>query len=95
MNIVEHMSLWYGVASSGYMPRSSTDGSLGRTISNFLRNCQIDFQSGCINPTSYGGVFPFLHIHTYHVLLLEFFILATLIGVKWNLGVLHLHFPDD
>ena len=49
MNIVEHVSLWYGGASFGYMPRSGITGSSGRTIPNFLRNCQIDFQSGCIS----------------------------------------------
>jgi hypothetical protein len=35
MNIVE--PLWYGGASFGDMPRSSLAGSIGRTISNFLR----------------------------------------------------------
>jgi hypothetical protein len=29
MNIVEHMSLWYGRASFGCMPRSSRPGSSG------------------------------------------------------------------
>ena len=27
MNIVEHVSLWYGGVSSGYMPRSDVAGS--------------------------------------------------------------------
>jgi hypothetical protein len=33
-------------------------------MSNFLRNCQTDFQSvvPASNPTSNGGVFLFLHI---------------------------------
>ena len=46
MNIVEHVSLWYGGASFEYMPRSGIAESLGRTISNFLKNCQIDLQNG-------------------------------------------------
>ena len=46
MNIVEYVSLQVGV-SSGYMFRSSIAGSSGSTVSNFLRNIQIDFQSGC------------------------------------------------
>jgi hypothetical protein len=46
MNIAEHMPLWHGGASFGYMPKSGIAGSSGRTSSNFLRNCQTDFQSG-------------------------------------------------
>jgi hypothetical protein len=45
MSIVEYMSLLYFGASFGYMPRSGMAGSSGRTIFNFLRNQQIDFQS--------------------------------------------------
>ena len=47
MNIVEHMPLWHGGASFGYIPKSGIARSSGRSISNFLRNFQIDFQSGC------------------------------------------------
>jgi hypothetical protein len=47
INIVEQLSLWYGGTSLGYILRSGIAGSSGRTISNFLRNLQIDFQSGC------------------------------------------------
>ena len=44
MNIVEQVSLWCSGASFGYlMPRSGIVGSSGRSISNFLRNLQIDF----------------------------------------------------
>jgi hypothetical protein len=46
MNIVEHASLLHIGASSGHMPRSGIAGSSGSTMSNFLRNCQTDFQSG-------------------------------------------------
>ena len=46
MNIVEHVSLLHVGAFSGYMPRSSTAGSSGSTMSNFLRNYQTNFQSG-------------------------------------------------
>ena len=38
VNIVEHVSLLHGGASSGYIPIF---------MSNFLRNCQTNFQSGC------------------------------------------------
>jgi hypothetical protein len=66
MNIAEHVSLWYGGASFGYMPRSGIAGSWGSTISNFLGNSQIDFQSGCISsqPLHHSRSLPVLHILT-------------------------------
>ena len=53
MNVVEHMSLWHVGASFGYNPMSSIAGSLGRSIFNFLRNLQIDFQSDCTSLQSH------------------------------------------
>jgi hypothetical protein len=47
MNIVEHVFLLHVGASSGYMPRSGIAGFSGNTMSNFLKNHQTDFQSGC------------------------------------------------
>jgi hypothetical protein len=47
MNIVEHVSLLQVGASSGYMPRSGIAGPSGNTVSNFLKNYQTAFQSGC------------------------------------------------
>ena len=47
MNIVEHVSLLQDGTSSGYMSRTGIVGSSGITMSNFLRNRQTDFQSGC------------------------------------------------
>ena len=43
MNIVEYVPLWHGGASFGYNPKSGISGSSGKSISNFLRNLQIDF----------------------------------------------------
>jgi hypothetical protein len=48
MNIVEHVSLLHVGASYGYMPRCGIAGSSDSTMSNFVKNCQTDFQSGCI-----------------------------------------------
>jgi hypothetical protein len=64
MNIVEHVSLLPVGNSSEYMPRRGISGTSGSTMSNFLRNLQTDFQSGCtrLQSTSNGGVFLFLHI---------------------------------
>jgi hypothetical protein len=47
MNLVEHVPLWHCGASFGYNTKSGIAGSSGRSISNFLRKLQIDFQSGC------------------------------------------------
>jgi hypothetical protein len=53
VNIVEHVSLLYVGASSGYILRGGIAGSSGSTMSNFLRNCQTDFQSGCTSLQSH------------------------------------------
>ena len=52
MNIVEHVFL-LPVGTSGYMPRRGIAGSSSSIMSNFLRNCQTDLQSGCTSLQSY------------------------------------------
>ena len=47
INIVKHVSLLHVGASSGYMHRRRTAGSSSTNMTNFLRNHQTDFQSGC------------------------------------------------
>jgi hypothetical protein len=89
MNIVENVSFLSVGTSSGYMPRRVIAGSSGSTMSNFLRNHQTDFHSGCTSLQS--------HQHWRSVPLSphprqdlwspEFLILAILTGVRWNLRV--------
>ena len=89
MNIVEHVSFLPVGTSSGYMPRSGILGSSSSPMSNFLRNCQIDFQSGCTSLQSHQQRrnVPFSPHPCQHLLSPEFLILAILTGVKWNLRV--------
>jgi hypothetical protein len=87
MNIVEHVSLLPVGTSSGYMPRRGIAGSSSSNMSNFLRNRQTDFQSGCSSLPSHQqwrSVPPFPHLHQ-HLLSHEFLILTILTGVRWNL----------
>jgi hypothetical protein len=89
MNIVEHVSLLQVGTSSGYMPRRGIAGSSGSTMSNFLRNRQTDFQSCCTSLQSHEqwrSVLLSPHPHQ-HLLSPEFFILAILTGMRWNLRV--------
>jgi hypothetical protein len=75
--------------SSGYMLRRGIAGSSGSTMSNFLRNRQTDFQSGCTSLQSHQqwrSVSLSPHPHQ-HLLSPEFLILAILTGVRWNLRV--------
>jgi hypothetical protein len=90
MNIVEHVPLWPGGASFGYIPKTGIAGSSGRSIFNFMRNLQIDFQGGCTSLQSHQqwrSVPLSLHPRQ-HVLSLEVLILAILIGIRWNLRVI-------
>ena len=89
MNIVEHVSLLPVGTSSGYMPRRGIAGSSGSTMSNFLRNRQTDFQSGCTSLKSHQQwrSVPLSPHPCQHLLSPEFLVLAILTGVKWNLRV--------
>ena len=89
MNIGEHVSFLPVGTSSGYMSRSGISGSSGSTLSNFLRNHQTDFQSGCTSLQFYQQwrSVPLIPHPRQHLLSPEFLILAILTGVRWNLRV--------
>jgi hypothetical protein len=96
MNIVEHVPLWNGGASFGYIPKRGIAGSSGRSISNFLRNLQINFQSSCASLQSdqQWRSIPLSPHPCKHVLSPEVLILAILIGIRWNLRVISLVAKD-
>jgi hypothetical protein len=80
MNLVEHVPLWHDGASFG---------SSGRSIPNFLKNLQIDFQSGCPSLQSIQQWRSVLSLYPHqHMLSPEVLFLAILIGVRWNLRVI-------
>ena len=89
MNIVEYVSFLPVGTSSGYMPRRGIAGSFGSTVSNLLRNCQTDFQSGFISLQSHQQwrSVPLSPHPCQHLLSPEFLILDILTGVRWNLRV--------
>jgi hypothetical protein len=89
MNIVEHVSFLLVGTSSGYMPRRVIVGSSSSTMSNFLRNHQTDFQSGCTSLQSHQQCksVPLSPHPRQHLLSTEFLILAILTGMRCNLRV--------
>jgi hypothetical protein len=89
MNIAEHVSLLQIVISSGYMPRRGNVVSSGSTMSNFLRNHQTDFQSGCTSLQSYQQwrSVPLSPHPRQHLLSPKFLIFVILNGVRWNFRV--------
>jgi hypothetical protein len=79
INIVEN-----GGFSFGYSLKSGIVSCSGRSISTFLRNLQIDFQSGCTSLQSHQqwrNVLLIMH-PLQHVLSPEVLILAILTGVR-------------
>ena len=89
MNIVEHVSFLLVATSSGYIPRRGIEGCSDSTMSSFLRNLQTDFKNGCTSLQSHQQwrTVPLSPHPRQHLLSPEFFILAILTGMRWNLRV--------
>ena len=71
------------------MPRSGITGSSGSTMYNFLRNRQTDIKSGCISlqPHQQLRSVPLSPHPWQHLVSSEFWTLAILTSVRWNLRV--------
>lgn len=87
INTVEQVSLGYGGASVGYMPRNGTAGSRLEVelLQFFLKNCQTDFHSHC--PSLHSNqqsldIFVSMCCH------MSSFILTVLIDLRWILRVI-------
>jgi hypothetical protein len=83
INILKQMSLWDGGAFLDICPEA-VGRSSDRTIPSFMRNHQIDCQSGCTTLYSHQqwrSVHLAPHSHQ-HVLTVEFFILTILMGIR-------------
>jgi hypothetical protein len=81
--------------SSGYMPRKGMAGSSCRTMSNCLKKCQNNFQSGWASLESHQQwrSVPLSPHPCLHVLSPKFLVLAILTGVRWNLRVVLICLP--
>jgi hypothetical protein len=78
-----------------YISKSGIAGSSGKSVSNFLRNLQIDSQSGCTSfpaPQQWKSV-SLSPNPKQHVLSPQVLIFAILIGVRWNLRVILICIP--
>jgi hypothetical protein len=88
INIVEQVPLWY--VGESFICLEVVQLGLQFSISNFLRNCQIDFKSSWTNLQFYQQWknVPLFPHPSQHLMSPEFLILAILIDLRWNLRVI-------